>query len=428
MLTMRIARPRYGNGRGLLQLRPAGGSKRAHVYPLDAVRFFAALSVMLCHLSFYSWASKASAVGHMLNHATAFPAATPFTSWGWVGVEIFFVISGFVIANSANNVSPIAFAKSRVLRLYPAVWICAFITLAAWLLAGGETMRHLSREMLRSLTLWIFGPWVDGVYWTLAVELVFYAIIFALLLFRRFDKLVWVAWALLAVSAIYLTAFIFSPALFHSSLGRQIVMYSEVLPYRYGAFFALGIWMWLFTMKAVKPSDWIGIGLAAAVGVLDIVGHAHDLVAHEVQPGLAVSDIVPELVWLAAVVLMFVVARTPERFAPKTKAGQDVFKHAGQMTYPLYLTHSVVGAFLIRVMVGAGVNAWAALAFAIVTMLCVAYIVARYGEPAMRKALRGVWERAEGSIKNARALAFLFKPGGRAAAKGAVGTLGVAAE
>jgi len=58
----------------------------------------------------------------------------------------------------------------------------------------------------------------------------------------------------------------------------------------------------------------------------------------------------------------------------------------------------------------------------------VAYIVARYGEPAMRKALRGVWERAEGSIKNARALAFLFKPGGRAAAKGAVGTLGVAAE
>ena len=66
---------------------------RAHVYPLDAVRLFAALSVMFCHLSFYSWASKDSVVGHMLNHATAFPAATPFTSWGWVGVEIFFVIS-----------------------------------------------------------------------------------------------------------------------------------------------------------------------------------------------------------------------------------------------------------------------------------------------------------------------------------------------
>jgi peptidoglycan/LPS O-acetylase OafA/YrhL len=371
---------------------------RAHVYPLDAVRLFAALSVMVCHLSFYSWASKDSVVGHMLNHATAFPAATPFTSWGWVGVEIFFVISGFVIANSANNVSSIAFAKSRVLRLYPAVWICAFITFAAWLLAGGETTRHLGSEMLRSLTLWIF-----------------YAIIFALLLFGRFDKLVWAAWALLAVSAIYLTAFIFSPALFHTSAGRQIVMYSEVLPHRYGAFFALGIWMWLFTMKAMKLRDWIGIGLAVAVGVLEIVARAQTMAAHEVQPNLAVSDIVPALVWLAAVALMFVVARTPERFAPKTKAGQDVFKRAGQMTYPLYLTHSVVGAFLIRVMVGAGVNAWAALASAIGTMLCVAYIVARYGEPALRKVLRGAWERAEGSIKNAHALAFLFKPGGRVA-------------
>ena len=49
---------------------------RTHVYPLDAVRFFAAFSVMFFHLSFYSWASKDSVVGHMLNHATAFPAAT----------------------------------------------------------------------------------------------------------------------------------------------------------------------------------------------------------------------------------------------------------------------------------------------------------------------------------------------------------------
>lgn len=388
---------------------------RAHVYPLDALRFFAALSVMVFHLSFYSWASKESAVGHMLNQAAAFPAATPFTSWGWVGVEIFFVISGFVIANSANNVSPFAFVKSRVLRLYPAVWICAFITLAAWLLVGGKTMRHLGGEMLRSLTLWIFGPWIDGVYWSLAVELVFYAIILTLLLLGRFDKLVRAAWALLAVSAIYLTALIFSPALFHSSLGRQIVTYSEVLPHRYGAFFALGIWIWLFSMKAVKPSDWIGIGLAVAVGALEIVCRAHNVATYEVQPGLAVSDIVPEVVWLVAVALIFIVALRPERFAPKTKAGQDVFKYMGQMTYPLYLTHSVVGAFLIRAMVGAGVNAWAALATAIVTMLCVAYIVARYGEPTLRKALHSVWDHAEGSIKGTRALAFLFTPGGRAA-------------
>jgi hypothetical protein len=102
--------------------------------------------------------------------------------------------------------------------------------------------------------------------------------------------------------------------------------------------------------------------------------------------------------------------RTPERFAPETKAGQDVFKHAGQMTYPLYLTHSVVGAFLIRVMVGAGVNAWAALAIAIGTMLCVAYIVARYGEPDLRKVLRGAWERAEAASRTPMLWRFCSSP------------------
>ncbi|MBS0250746.1 MAG: acyltransferase family protein, partial [Proteobacteria bacterium] len=81
---------------------------RAHIYPLDAVRFFAALCVMLFHLGFYDWASTNSVVGQMFANSTSFPQAAPYTSFGWVGVEIFFVISGFVIANSANNSSPIA--------------------------------------------------------------------------------------------------------------------------------------------------------------------------------------------------------------------------------------------------------------------------------------------------------------------------------
>ena len=57
-----------------------------------------------------------------------FPAAAVFTWFGWVGVEVFFVISGFVIANSASKTSPIEFLISRALRLYPAVWVCSTAT------------------------------------------------------------------------------------------------------------------------------------------------------------------------------------------------------------------------------------------------------------------------------------------------------------
>jgi peptidoglycan/LPS O-acetylase OafA/YrhL len=388
---------------------------RSHIYVLDAVRFFAALCVVFFHLSFYDWASPQSTVGQMFVHTTSFRQAAPFTSFGWVGVEIFFVLSGFVIANSANNSSPMAFAKSRVLRLYPAVWICVFFTLAALLITRGQTTPHVAGEFARSVTLWIFGPWLDGVYWSLAVELVFYAIIFTVLLSGRFDRLGSVAWALFAISAVYLVAVIFKPSLFASPLGSRIVLHSDVLQLRYGCFFAIGIWMWLFSARGLRSTDWLGLSAATAVGMLEIAGRAHNMARWEVQPGISVSEVVPVVIWLAIAALMLVVARAPERFAPKSLRAQEAYRHIGQMTYPLYLTHSIVGVFLIREMVSGGTNPWLALAVAVVSMLALSYVVSRYGEPQLRRLLRSAWDRAESNVREARALAFLFKPGGSAA-------------
>ena len=388
---------------------------RAHIYPLDVIRFFAALCVMLFHLSFYDWASKYSLVGQMLAHATSFPQAAPYTSFGWVGVEIFFVISGFVIANSANNSSPIAFIKSRVLRLYPAAWICVFFTLAAWLLVGEVTVRHLTMEFLRSITLWIFGPWVDGVYWSLAVELVFYTIIFLVLVSGRFDRLTWVAWALTVLSAAFLISLIFAPAIYKSQLGAKIVFYSDVLQFRYGSFFALGIWMWLFSKLALRKVGAFGAVTAFAIGILEIVGRAHDMAKWEVQPGVSVSQTLPAAVWIATVAFMFVVVRADDRFAPSSPRLQRACKNLGLMTYPLYLVHSVVGAFIIREMVRFGINPWIALAVAILSMLSLAYAVSLYGEPVVRKLLRAAWEQGEAGLQSVRSAAFLFKPGGHVA-------------
>jgi exopolysaccharide production protein ExoZ len=66
-----------------------------------------------------------------------------FTWFGWVGVEVFFVISGFVITNSARGASPIEFLKGRVLRLYPAAWICATLSLFALIFIAGDHLGFL---------------------------------------------------------------------------------------------------------------------------------------------------------------------------------------------------------------------------------------------------------------------------------------------
>src|SRR6185437_224924 len=115
---------------------------------LDLIRFSAAAMVVAFHLF-------------------AGTALAPNTRWGWVGVEVFFVLSGFVIAYSAAASSAGRFLRNRAVRLMPAVWLCGSATAAMWLVRGGEP--ELGRRYLDTLVLWPTGPWVDPVYWTLPV-------------------------------------------------------------------------------------------------------------------------------------------------------------------------------------------------------------------------------------------------------------------
>ena len=75
---------------------------------LDPLRFAAALGVAMFHQMFWSWAWVSIGVPGFERTVAAdvlYPSAAPFTWFGWVGVEIFFVIAGFVIANSASKSS-----------------------------------------------------------------------------------------------------------------------------------------------------------------------------------------------------------------------------------------------------------------------------------------------------------------------------------
>lgn len=125
---------------------------------LDVVRFVAALLVALFHLSASNWGDD-----------RPFPEIDWLTGAGWVGVPIFFVISGFVISLSATGKSVREFVWGRALRLYPAAWIRATITM---LVAPVPLYRYLN-----SIVLAPWGPWVSRVYWTLGVEIVFYGLI-----------------------------------------------------------------------------------------------------------------------------------------------------------------------------------------------------------------------------------------------------------
>jgi peptidoglycan/LPS O-acetylase OafA/YrhL len=138
---------------------------------LDAIRGLAALAVVMYHY-FYRY-------NGIYGHGDL---AVDWTYEGQYGVQLFFMVSGFVIYWTLNKVDkPMDFIVSRFSRLYPAFWAAAILTFTIiyiFDLPGREI--GFKKAALNALMFHEYFniKHIDGVYWTLTVELTFYFWIF----------------------------------------------------------------------------------------------------------------------------------------------------------------------------------------------------------------------------------------------------------
>lgn len=123
-----------------------------------------------------------------------YPASTfPVVVHGFMGVNLFFLISGFVIAMTlSSSTSVMQFVVRRFTRLWPPILICSLVTFATLhLIDNPFTLARRTGwdAFLPSLTftspsLWTWllpdAGYVDGAYWSLFVEVRFYAWIAAI--------------------------------------------------------------------------------------------------------------------------------------------------------------------------------------------------------------------------------------------------------
>jgi exopolysaccharide production protein ExoZ len=192
---------------------------------------------------------------------------------GAVGVDIFFVISGFVMihATSGRTVSPVRFAVSRMIRIVPLYW-----TFTVLLVLGATIAPAVFRStttdiapLLKSLFFVPYEPYAPDVSqrgnvspvlftgWTLNYEMFFYAI-FSLSLFLR--QVVWQRLAVLAVlGALVLAGLVFRPA------GMLTKFYTASLLLEFGYGILLGTfaerWLRLIPDRRVA-SAFVVLGLA----------------------------------------------------------------------------------------------------------------------------------------------------------------------
>ena len=172
----------------------------ARLQPLDAIRGIAAMMVVLFHYTAHN---------SMIFPPTYQPGI--IVSWGYLGVNFFFMVSGFVIFMTlCKTINSWDFVVSRFSRLYPTYWFAVLATTATVTLYGVQEALRTPQEVLINLTMlqgFMQVRNVDGVYWTLTYELLFYAWMFLLFRLNRLAQIERFlgAWLLMAAASHILT-------------------------------------------------------------------------------------------------------------------------------------------------------------------------------------------------------------------------------
>lgn len=323
--------------------------KKEHIVSLDVVRFLAALAVLLYHYTAHDFKTPIE----------------PVTQYGYLGVPLFFMISGFVITMSAESAaSPIKFIINRAIRLYPAFITCSLLTItyvAIFTTGPYFTIRELAANMtMFGLTMHV--RLINGAYWSLSIEWIFYFMVTAVLAVAGRRGLPYFLWLWTVFSAI---------AMLHDfGLMRRLFTLGNA-PY-----FVAGAALFLMTSER-KTRDLLPLFLLT----LPIAIHSA-IEGAMLQGDSGRHPVLIVVITLCFYLLMFVVAHLPRSSAP----GHPLIQLAGRASYPLYLLHETIGHDIMRdfyIPGGRGVAVTIGLTLAMIVAACV---ISEYVErPAIRQ-------------------------------------------
>ena len=278
---------------------------KARIGELDALRGLAAVAVMVFHFTGH----YGEDVGHL--DRPLFELAM-----GNYGVQLFFMISGFVIFMTLEKTrTAMDFVVTRFSRLYPAYWTAlAISTLFVYTIGMPEQRLPLSDlaanvTMVQSL---LHYRHLDGSYWTLQIELMFYAQMLFWFMFGQLHRVPWIiaGWLVICVGYYFVQA-----AGLHVSWTLGQVLILEHIP-----FFGLGILF--YRLHKAVPGQWLNhLMIAACIAAIAIT-----------HPAVYVSVVL----FCTAVFYLFV-------FGHLTWLQSAPFAYLGAISYSLYLLHQAIG-------------------------------------------------------------------------------------
>jgi peptidoglycan/LPS O-acetylase OafA/YrhL len=290
----------------------------ARVNELDLLRFIAALAVVLFHYAFRGYAADGLS-------PLAYPLLQPAVQYGYLGVELFFLISGFVILMTAAPGNLRKFAVSRAVRLYPAFWICCTLTFIVMAVAGTLPGREVTfGQYLANLTMlsgFVGIPSIDGVYWSLFIELKFYALVAVVLLLGRIRQ----AQFFLGLWLLVTQLLILRPIGF-----LQALLITDYAPYFIGGATCFLIWSqgWSRLRGAMLGLAWLQALHLSGRGLAEFESHYGSRLDH---------GIIMAIVSVFFAVMLLIALGHTGYFSRRR------WLTLGALTYPLYLLHQNIG-------------------------------------------------------------------------------------
>ncbi|UGY13959.1 acyltransferase family protein [Bradyrhizobium septentrionale] len=293
---------------------------------LDLLRLAAVGAVILYHYGFWGPASHGV-------QQVAMPYLAPVAQYGFLGVPVFFAISGFVIAYSAEGRTPVGFAIARFSRIYPTFVICMTLTFLATLLVGHAWFHVTWGQWLANLFIAapMFGqPYMDDAYWSLVIEVVFYvwvALFLAWGIFpRRIDTII-VAW--IAIT-------------FVNELTLDIPLFEKLFMADDSGFFAVGLLIYEHYRGRRDTRLYSLLTLAMGTATFQAV---HKLERLGVHTHGSFDPMVVTAISIVSLGIVFAATRIKSVPLPAS-----LVSAVGGITYPLYLLHLQLGYVILLAM------------------------------------------------------------------------------
>lgn len=355
---------------------------QGRVNEIDLLRFVAALAVVFFHYAFRGFAADNLS-------AMPYPLLAQISKYGYLGVELFFMISGFVILMTAASGDLRRFVVSRIVRLYPAFWACCTITFVMILALGASRFSASLTQYLVNLTMlseFVRVDSMDGSYWSLFVEIRFYVLVGAILFIGKIHhaQLFMGLWLLVSIAL----------EIFPSERLRYVLIVD------YSAWFIAGATYFLIWSQGISLPKVIIVALSGGLALYQSVSGLAEFERHF---GTSMSRTV-----VAAIVVAFFGMMLMVSLRKAGAFGRSRWLLAGALTYPLYLLHQKLG-FMIFNLAYPALNAHAVFWLTIVVVLILAYAVhvlveRRFSAP-LKAALNRMADRLSIRVRVRRMLA-----------------------